>query len=73
MKAYAERANDIKIKCCYLKLNKISRPENEAVDRLAKITFGETPNGMMRASKLNSTPRYSRFNNFDRLDPKKAP
>lgn len=44
LKAYAERANSLKIKFCYLKLSKINRSENEAVDRLAKITSDETLN-----------------------------
>lgn len=44
LKAYADEASSLNDQFQYFKLIKISRGENEEVDKLEKITFGETPN-----------------------------
>lgn len=55
---YAERANNMKTKFSHFELSKISRSKNEAVDGLAKITFGETPNDEGIETELHS-PMHS--------------
>lgn len=42
--AYVEKVASLKDKFRYFKLHKLSRAENEVVDRLTKIASGETPN-----------------------------